>query len=61
MADEKIVTIPLSKLAGELAEQHEMSKKAVGELLGSFIDLTVKNLKKGHKVRMTGLGIFQVR
>jgi DNA-binding protein HU-beta len=61
MADEKIVTIPLSKLAGELAEQHEMSKKAVGELLGSFVDLTVKNLKKGHKVRMTGLGIFQVR
>jgi DNA-binding protein HU-beta len=55
------VTIPLSKLAGELAEKHEMSKKAVNELLGAFIDLTVKNLKKGNKVRVTGLGIFQVR
>ena len=47
MADEKIVTIPLSKLAGELAEKNDMSKKAVAELLGAFIDLTVKHLKKG--------------
>ena len=61
MADEKILTVPLSKLAGELAEKHEMSKKSVNELLGAFIELTVKNLKKGHKVRVTGLGIFQVK
>ena len=61
MADEKIVTIPLSKMAAELAEKHEMSKKAMGELLAAFIDLTVKHLKKGAKVRVTGLGIFQVR
>jgi DNA-binding protein HU-beta len=38
-----------------------MSKKAVNELLGNFVELTVKNLKKGHKVRVTGLGIFQVK
>ncbi|NJM28889.1 MAG: HU family DNA-binding protein [Rhizobiales bacterium] len=61
MADEKIITIPLSKIAAELAEKHEMSKKAMGELLGAFVDTTVKNLKKGNKVRVTGLGIFQVR
>jgi DNA-binding protein HU-beta len=63
MADEKVkvVTVPLSKLAGELAEKHEMSKKAVATLLGDFVDLTVKNLEKGHKIRVTGLGIFQVR
>ena len=61
MADEKILTIPLSKIASELAEKHEMSKKAAGEFLGAFVDLTVKNLKKGHKVRVTGLGIFQVK
>ena len=61
MADEKIVTIPLSKIAGELAEKHEMSKKAVNEFLGAFVDLTVKHLKKGAKVRVTGLGIFQVK
>ncbi len=61
MADEKVVTIPLSKIAGELAEKTEMSKKAVNELLGAFVDLLVRNLKRGNKVRVTGLGIFQVR
>ncbi|MBM3519891.1 MAG: HU family DNA-binding protein [Alphaproteobacteria bacterium] len=61
MADDKIVTIPLSKLVGELAEKSDMSKKAVNELLGAFLDLTVKHLKKGNKIRMTGFGIFQVR
>ena len=42
MADEKVkvVTVPLSKLAAELAEKHEMSKKAVNTLLGDFVDLT---------------------
>jgi len=61
MADDKIQTIALSKLAAELAEKHEMSKKAAGEFLSAFVELTVKNLKKGHKVRVTGLGIFQVK
>ncbi len=61
MADEKIVTIPLSKMASELAEKHEMSKKAAAEFLGAFVDMTVKHLKKGNKVRVTGLGIFQVK
>jgi len=60
-ADDKIQTIALSKIAAELAEKHEMSKKAAGEFLSAFIELTVKNLKKGHKVRVTGLGIFQVK
>jgi DNA-binding protein HU-beta len=61
MADEKVLTVALSKIAAELAEKHEMSKKGMGELLGNFIELLVKNLKKGNKVRVTGLGIFQVR
>ena len=61
MADEKVLTVALSKLAAELAEKHEMSKKGMGELLGNFVELIVKNLKKGNKVRVTGLGIFQVR
>jgi DNA-binding protein HU-beta len=61
MADKKVETIALSKIAAELSEKHEMSKKAMTELLGNFVELTVKNLKKGNKVRVTGLGIFQVR
>ena len=61
MADDKVQTVALSKIAGELAEKHEMSKKASTEFLNAFVDLMVKNLKKGHKVRITGLGIFQVK
>ena len=58
---EKVLTVALTKIAGELAEKNEMSKKAAGEFLNDFVELTVKNLKKGHKVRITGLGIFQVK
>lgn len=61
MVDEKVLTVALTKMSAEIAEMHEMSKKAAGALLGDFIELIVKNLKKGHKVRVTGLGIFQVK
>jgi len=54
-------TVPLSKIIAELAEQHEMSKKATAALFEDFVALTVKNLKKGNKVRITGLGILAVR
>ena len=55
------VTIPLSKIIAELAETHDMSKKAAAAFFESFVELTVKNLKKGNKVRITGLGILAVR
>jgi DNA-binding protein HU-beta len=61
MADEKVLTVALTKISAELAEKHEMSKKATAEMLSNFVELVVKNLKKGHKVRVTGLGIFQVK
>jgi DNA-binding protein HU-beta len=48
-------------MAADLAAKHDMSKKAVSTLLGDFVEMTVKNLKKGNKVRITGLGIFQVK
>jgi hypothetical protein len=35
--DDKIQTIALSKIAAELAEKHEMSKKAAGEFLSAFV------------------------
>ena len=61
MTDEKIVTIALTKISADLAEKHEMSKKATAAFLGDFIESVVKHLKKGNKVRITGLGIFQVK
>ena len=57
----KSPTVPLSKLVAELATSHDMSKKAVATLFDDFVSLTVKNLKKGNKVRINGLGILQVR
>ncbi|MEQ8266600.1 MAG: HU family DNA-binding protein [Parvibaculum sp.] len=54
-------TVPMSKLIAEIAEKHGLSKKAATELFSDFVELTVKNLKKGNKVRLTGLGILQVR
>jgi DNA-binding protein HU-beta len=55
------MTVPLSKLIAELAQKHDMPKKAVAAIFDDFVDITVKNLKKGNKVRITGLGIMQVR
>ena len=48
-------------MTAELAAKHKLSKKACAALIDDFIDLTIKNLKKGNKVRITGLGIMQVR
>jgi DNA-binding protein HU-beta len=54
-------TIPLSKVAAELAEKTGMTKKDASGALDDFVGLVVKHLKKGNKVRITGLGILQVR
>ena len=45
----------------ELAEKTGMTKKDATGALEDFIGLVVKHLKKGNKVRITGLGILQVR
>lgn len=60
-AAKAVTTIPLSKVVAELAEAHEMSKKDMGAIFTDFVERTVKHLKKGNKVRITGLGILQVR
>jgi DNA-binding protein HU-beta len=54
-------TVTLKHLAASLAEAHEMSKKQAEGILSDTIGLLVKNLKKGHRIRLGGLGIFQVR
>jgi DNA-binding protein HU-beta len=56
-----VPTVPLSKVAAELAEKTGMTKKDATSALDDFVGLIVKHLKKGNKVRITGLGILQVR
>jgi DNA-binding protein HU-beta len=51
----------LKHLAADLANAHDMPKKQVEGLLNDFVTLIGKNLKKGVKLRFSGLGILQVR
>ncbi|WP_374372822.1 HU family DNA-binding protein [Dongia sp.] len=54
-------TVTLKQLGTDLAEKHELSKKLANEILGDLITAVGKHLKKGDKIRIPGLGIFQVR
>ena len=54
-------TITLKQIAAELAESHELAKKQAEAVLGDLVEVTARHLKKGDKVRITGLGILQVR
>jgi DNA-binding protein HU-beta len=55
-------TVTLKQIAADLAEKHEMSKKLMNEILGDdLVTLLVKNLKKGNRIRIAGLGILQVK
>ena len=54
-------TVTLKQIAAELAESHEMPRKQAEAMLGDMVAVTARHLKKGDKIRLTGLGILQVR
>lgn len=54
-------TVTLKQIASDLAESHELPKKQVTALMEDLITHLAKNLKKGNRIRMAGLGILQVR
>src|SRR5260221_2518334 len=54
-------TVTLKHLAAKVAEDHEMAKKQAEAVLGTMVDLVVKHLKKGDRIRIGGLGILVVR
>lgn len=54
-------TITLKQLAPELAEANELTRKQTETMLSSLVELVTARLKAGDKVRLTGLGILQVR
>ena len=55
------VTVTLKQIAAELAESHDLPKKHAEAMLSDLVAATSRHLKNGDKVRMTGLGILQVR
>ncbi len=54
-------TVTLKHIAAALADSHDLSKKQAEAVLGDLVALTTKHLKNGDKIRLSGLGILQVR
>jgi DNA-binding protein HU-beta len=57
----KAETVTLRHLAMALAESHDVPKKQAIALLEGMVGTITKHLKKGARIRMSGLGILQVR
>ena len=53
-------TVTLKHIAAALADSHDIAKKQAEAVLGDLVTLTTRHLKKGDKIRLTGLGILQV-
>jgi len=53
--------VTLKHLAASLAEDHQLTKRSGEAILTDLIGLITKNLKKGEKIRLNGLGVLQVR
>jgi DNA-binding protein HU-beta len=55
-------TVTMKQLSADIAEKYELSKKLANEILSdTLVTMIVKNLKKGNRIRIAGLGILQVK
>lgn len=54
-------TVTLRQIAAELAEQHELSRRQTEALFNDLVATATEHLRKGDRLRLTGLGILQVR
>jgi DNA-binding protein HU-beta len=55
------VIVTLKHLAAEVADKHGVTKKQAETMLTDVVASIGKQLKKGAKIRIVGLGILQVR
>ena len=53
--------VTLKHIAAEIAEAHEVPKTRAETMLADTVERLAKHLVKGNKVRIVGLGIFQVK
>jgi DNA-binding protein HU-beta len=60
-AKAKAETVTLRHLAMALAESHGVPKKQMTAVLEGMVEVIAKHLKKGKRIRISGLGIIQVR
>ena len=61
MEKAKTETVTLRHLAAALAETHGVPKNQTNAMLAGMVDTITVHLKKGRRVRFSGLGILQVR
>ena len=54
-------TVTLRHLASVMAEGHGLPKAKAHDMLTDMVAAVTKHLKKGARIRVNGLGIFQVR
>ena len=54
-------TVTMKHLAAALAEGHDLPSKQIEAVLSGMVALATRHLKRGDKLRLTGLGILQVR
>ena len=54
-------SVTTKELAYALAEQHHFSKKQSLEMMEELVSMITKHLKKGERVKISGLGILVVR
>jgi DNA-binding protein HU-beta len=53
--------VTLKHLAAQVAQTHELPTNRAVAMLSDTVDVLSKHLVKGNKVRIVGLGIFQVK
>ena len=57
----KVETVTLKDLAAELVDSHDLPKGQVNAMLTEMVASLGKHLKKGSRIRISGLGTLQVR
>jgi DNA-binding protein HU-beta len=53
--------VTLKAIFEQLGETHAFPKKQAHGLLGDFVAMMTTHLKKGDRIRMSGLGILEVK
>ena len=56
-----VPVVTLKHIAAQIAEAHKMPTNRAVAMLNDTVGLLSKHLVKGDKVRIVGLGIFQVK
>jgi len=61
IATAKDTTVTVKQVAEALAEKHELTKKQGNEIIADFSEMLTSLLKKGNRVRWSGMGTMEVK